>query len=93
MDIWPVTVPKWPSRTEVEMLSLPVESFLNPGEKAQSRVEKVAKCGLGALVCCMMRKGIHIPWTMPSQLYIPLEFAQTTDIGENEEEIQNQIKN
>ena len=37
--------------------------------------------------------GNSYPVDDASQLYVPLKFAQTAGKGENEEEIQNQIKN
>ena len=77
--IWPVTVPA-PVQShrhwEVATPALPVEHSPNPGKKAQEDVAKVARCGLGALMCCMMRTGISYPVDDAGQLYIPLEFAQ-----------------
>ena len=70
--IWLVIVPKRPSRREVAMLALTVESFLNPGKKAQGLVEEVVRCDLGASTCCMMRTGILIPWTMQVSCTYPL---------------------
>ena len=74
--IWPATVPKLERRRrQVAMPALPVEHSLNPGKKAQEDVAEVARCDLGALMCCMMRAGIPIPWmiqvncTSPSNLH------------------------
>ena len=38
-------------------------------------------------------KGNQYPVDDAGQLYVPLEFEQTAIDGENEEEMQNQIKN
>ena len=76
--IWPVTalVPVHSHRHwGVATPALPVEHSPNPAKKAQEDVAEVAGCGLGALMCYMMRTGIHIPWMMqvsctsPSTLY------------------------
>ena len=64
MAIWPVTIPKQPNHREVALLVLLEEDHLNPGKKAQGLVEGVVRCDLGASTCCMMRMGIHIPWTI-----------------------------
>ena len=77
VDIWPVTVPKLEQRRrEVAMLALPAEHSLNPGKKAQEDVAEVARCDLGALMCCMMRTGIPIPWMMQVNCTSPSNFNQ-----------------
>ena len=67
MAIWPMIVlaPVHSHRHwGVATPALPVEHSPNPGKKAQEDVAEVARCGLGALMCCMMRTGTHIPWMM-----------------------------
>ena len=75
--IWPVTVPKLEQhRREVAMLALPMEHSLNPGKKTQEDVAEVARCDLGALMCCMMRTGIPIPWMMQVNCTSPSNLHQ-----------------
>ena len=65
--IWPVTVPNlvMHSHREVALLALPVEGSLNPGKKAHSTDEAVeGKSGSVPSMCCLMRTGMSILWTM-----------------------------
>ena len=75
--IWPTTVPKLERcHREVAMPALPVEHSLNPGKKAQEDVAEVARCDLGALMCCMTRTGIPIPWMMQVNCTSPSNLHQ-----------------
>ena len=75
--IWPVTAPNpVVSRREVALLALPGEHSPNPGKKAQGDVAEVARCDLGALMCCMMRTGIPIPWMMQANCTSPSNLHQ-----------------
>ena len=74
--IWPVIVPKLVKHNhrEVAMLALPEEiAHSDPGKQAQREEEEEdVRCDLGALTSCMMRTGIHIPWTMQGNCTSPL---------------------
>ena len=71
MAIWPVTVPKQPSRREVEMLSLPVEHFPNLDKKVQKLVEEVGQFVSRASMSCMTRLGMSTQWMMQDNCTSP----------------------
>ena len=64
MTIWPVTVPKRPSRREAAMLALPMENSHNPGKKAQNLEVVVDKSDSEDLVSYTTMRVINIPSMM-----------------------------